>query len=512
MKRLVYIIVFALGLTACYDDKGSYDYHDICEVNIEGVESVYETVYRESVLEIDPTVTVTEGNIGDTTRFAYEWRANVAYNSTELIGTERILNYRVELAPRNDYVLYFRVTDRQTGVVTVATSTLKVGTAYSKGILLIGENAQGEADVQMLSMVKDTVLYKELLKNSGLPVLKNPVDIIHTGAAGNSNYIKLWVLTGSQAYSMDRKTFAGSESDVFGKLLFMDRTFDTEFVPVDIIPRVKDKAGKNGGSSYYRTVVCNNGYIFNASTLLMGGDYYNNPVNCLTSDQNTYYKAFPYLFYTLNSYSGGFLWFDVENQRFLTVKNSIAVSDLLEDQAGDPFPWNQGTTGRTLVYGENTLDVGSSNGNSFAILKDPAGAYYLYKFRAVGSGPTKLNCYTIGAGAVDFDKADFYAFSSRRTVVYYAVGATLHAYDYNKGNERHYTFDMGDPITMLYCDTAIEPNANPLYVATYNATTGGKLQKYIQGVNPDKVELEADEKSCWEGLMKIKKMSWRAVE
>lgn len=480
MKRLVYIIVFALGLTACYDDKGSYDYHDICEVNIEGLESVYETVYRESVLEIDPTVTVTEGNIGDTTRFAYEWRANVAYNSTELIGTERILNYRVELAPR-DYTLYFRVTDRQTGVVTVATSTLKVGTAYSKGILLIGENTQGEADVQMLSMVKDTVLYKELLKNSGLPVLKNPVDIIHTGAAGNSNYIKLWVLTGSQAYSMDRKTFAGSESDVFGKLLFMDRTFDTEFVPVDIIPRVKDKSGKNGGSSYCRTVVCNNGYIFNASTLLMGGDYYNNPVNCLTSDQNTYYKAFPYLFYTLNSYSGGFLWFDVENRRFLTVKNSIAVSDLLEDQAGDPFPWNQGTTGRTLVYGENTLDVGSSNGNSFAILKDPAGAY-------------------------------FYAFSSRRTVVYYAVGATLHAYDYNKGNERHYTFDMGDPITMLYCDTAIEPNENPLYVATYNATTGGKLQKYIQGVNPDKVELEADEKSCWEGLMKIKKMSWRAVE
>lgn len=480
MKRLVCIIVFALGLTACYDDKGSYDYHDICEVNIEGLESVYETVYRESVLEIDPTVTVTEGNIGDTTRFAYEWRANVPYNSTELIGTERILNYRVELAPR-DYTLYFRVTDRQTGVVTVATSTLKVGTAYSKGILLIGENTQGEADVQMLSMVKDTVLYKELLKNSGLPVLKNPVDIIHTGAAGNSNYIKLWVLTGSQAYSMDRKTFAGSESDVFGKLLFMDRTFDTEFVPVDIIPRVKDKSGKNGGSSYCRTVVCNNGYIFNASTLLMGGDYYNNPVNCLTSDQNTYYKAFPYLFYTLNSYSGGFLWFDVENRRFLTVKNSIAVSDLLEDQAGDPFPWNQGTTGRTLVYGENTLDVGSSNGNSFAILKDPAGA-------------------------------DFYAFSSRRTVVYYAVGATLHAYDYNKGNERHYTFDMGDPITMLYCDTAIEPNANPLYVATYNATTGGKLQKYIQGVNPDKVELEADEKSCWEGLMKIKKMSWRAVE
>lgn len=107
------------------------------------------------------------------------------------------------------------MTDRQTGVVTVATSTLKVGTAYSKGILLIGENAQGEADVQMLSMGERYGLYKRLLKNSGLPVLKNPVDIIHTGAAGNSNYIKLWVLTGSRLIPWIVKLFAGSESDVF---------------------------------------------------------------------------------------------------------------------------------------------------------------------------------------------------------------------------------------------------------------------------------------------------------
>ena len=65
MKRLVYIIVFALGLTACYDDKGSYDYHDICEVNIEGLESVYETVYRESVLEISgiPPVLLMNGGL-----------------------------------------------------------------------------------------------------------------------------------------------------------------------------------------------------------------------------------------------------------------------------------------------------------------------------------------------------------------------------------------------------------------------------------------------------------------
>ena len=365
MKKVLYVLL-GIFFAACYDDKGSYDYHDVNETTIEGINGSYNVTMGVTTLKIDPKVTMTMADPEDTTRFQYEWRANVAYNSTVLLGTTRTLDYPVKLDPRS-YTLYFRVIDRQTDLVAVATASLNVGAPYSRGILLIGENREGEADVQMLAMSTDTVLCRDLLADSGLPVLRDPVDVIHTGYNSNDKCIKLWVLTKSQAYSMDRKTFAGSESDVFSKLLFMDQTFDTEFVPVDIIPRVKDKSGKNGGSSYYRTVVCNNGYIFNASTLLMGGDYYNNPVNCLTSDQNTYYKAFPYLFYTLNSYSGSFLWFDVENQRFLTVKNSIAVSDLLEDQAGDPFPWNQGTTGRTLVYGENTLDVGSSNGNSFAI-------------------------------------------------------------------------------------------------------------------------------------------------
>ena len=66
-------------------------------------------------------------------------------------------------------------------------------------------------------------------------------------------------------------------------------------------------------------------------------------------------------------------------------------------------------------------------------------------------------------------------------------------------------------ITMLKCDTQIEPSANPVYVATYNNTNGGTLRKYIQDMNPDKVEVTPVPNSCWTGLTKIKKMSWRAA-
>ena len=248
---------------------------------------------------------------------------------------------------------------------------------------------------------------------------------------------------------------------------------------------------------------------------MLGGDYYMDPVNREESNPNVWLKAKPYLLYSLERYNG-IVWYDETNERFMRVASSYdSFSKTMNDVEGDPFDWDQRKTGRTMVYGENTFntDGGSTNGNSFALLKDGSGEFYIYKFY-VSSSVAKRDAYTISSSlAIDFDKADFYAFSSRRTVVFYAVGSRLYAYDYNKGNEKCYLLeDFGeDQITMLKCDTQIEPSANPVYVATYNNANGGTLRKYIQDMNPDKVEVTPVSNSCWTGLTKIKKMSWRAA-
>ena len=378
---------------------------------------------------------------------------------------------------------------------------------------MIGENREGEVDVQMLAMNTDTVLCKDILANSGLPVLRDPVDIIHTGYNSTDKNIKLWVLTKSQAYFMDRMTFKGNETDVFSKLLYLSQSYDSDFVPVDVIPRIKDKAG-NVASSSDRAVVCSNGYIFVGSSFMLGGDYYMDPVNCESSNPNVWLKAKPYLLYSLNKYNG-IVWYDETNERFMRVASSyVTSSSTMVDVEGDPFDWDQRKTGRTMVYGENTFntDGGSTDGNSFALLKDGAGEFYIYKFY-VSSSVAKRDSYTINRSlATDFDKADFYAFSSRRTVIFYTVGSRLYAYDYNKGNEKCYLLeDFGEnQITMLKCDTQIEPSANPIYLATYNDTDGGSLRKYDQGMDPNKVEVIPVPNACWTGLIKIKNMSWRA--
>ena len=50
---------------------------------------------------------------------------------------------------------------------------------------------------------------------------------------------------------------------------------------------------------------------------------------------------------------------------------------------------------------------------------------------------------------------------------------------------------------------------NDLYIATYNITTGGTLQKYVLGTDQNKFELKPDERCYWTGLVKVKDMEWK---
>jgi len=168
-----------------------------------------------------------------------------------------------------------------------------------------------------------------------------------------------------------------------------------------------------------------------------------------------------------------------------------------------------------LLYAENTrnTDAGATNGNSFTLMKDASNQHFIYKFYANGANPNKLGFYVIKPIATDFDKADFYAFSSNRTVVFYAVKNRLYAYDYNPGNEKFYAFNEfnGDKITLLKFDTQVDPGTNSLYIATFNAATKGTLRRYIVGNNPNTIALTAVPHADWTGFEKIKNISWRAV-
>lgn len=506
-NRCFVFLCLALGLASCAKDLGNYEYKDVNEVTFEGIASTYSVSNNLDMLEISPVVKMTMADPSDTTRFEYTWDVADIYNSHLIIAKTKDVSWLVSTPAIKTYDLFFKVYDRETQVTWLAASKLAVGTPYTKGLLLMGEDAQGNADVQMISMVKEPALVKDVLGNSGMEPHRGGIDVLHTG----NNNPNIWVMTQQGAFSLDPKTMKATANNAFEKRLFLSYSLSAPLVPVDIAPRVRNYAGDNS-SSGNRCVVCQDGSLFVASMTLNGGEYYTDPVNRLEESYGTLHKAKPFLMYSMNGFNS-LVWYDGDNERFLQVASTFdAHSRTLTDNPGDPFPWDQASVGRTLVYAENTYntDGGSASGNSFALMKDRNNQYYIYKFY-VGSGPSKRDAYTIGAKAKDFDKATFYAFSSRRTVLYYTVGAKLYAYDYNKGNESLTEMNVtgGDEITMLRFDLQMDPNENALFVATYNSADGGRLQRFTQGTNPDKIELTKDTSWDWKGLTKVKTMSWR---
>lgn len=514
LLRILFLVTSILTLGSCYKDKGNYTYHDINEITIDGMNASYSAITGVDVLRIEPQMAMTEpGN--DAARFEYYWIVVKGTTVIDTISRQPVLDYKVSLAP-DAYTLSFRVVDRQTTVAFKKSVTLTVGTPYSRGIMLMGTNEAGNAEAQMISMVKDTIVVSDILSKSGLPTLKEPVAMVHTGATILTTGLRLWAFTKSGSYYFDRLTMKATPANTFGSIVYTTEGIDKNtLTPVLTAPQIRDAGGASGNNAS-RAMLCSDGSIFAASTYLNGGDFYTNPVNREASNFSRMLKSAPFLFYSIGNMSS-VLWYDVENNRFMNY-TSFGLSNASTqplDAAGSLFPWNQEGTGRKLVYGENTrnADAGSTHGNSFAIMKDNNNKCFLYKFYANGAVPAKRDFYEVLPMATDFDKASFYAFSSRRTVVFYVVGNKLYAYDYNRGFEKAYEFPQigTDEITMLKFDTQIDFNTNSLYIATYNAQTKGTLRRYNVGSNPDVVEITPVNKASWSELLKIKDMNWRAT-
>lgn len=517
MKKLSIIAftAFASFLSACYKDKGNYNYKEINEITISGLATSYSAIYNRDVLHIEPTIKMSE-TITDPSRLSYYWILVKGTTRLDTLGTSPVLDYPVDITP-DTYVLTLRIVDNETGVAWKAGTNLSIGTLYTTGLMLMGTGENGFAEVDMISMVNDTQVVHGILSGSGLPALQDPITIVHNGdKSTNNNYGRVWAMTRTGSYFLDRKTMKATTANKFGTIIAINDPLDKEtLTPMVYAPQIRERGGNTGNSSA-RAFITTDGNIFPSHTFLTGGDFYLNPINRVESDFEHLIKAAPYLWYSIGNMSA-VMWYDTENQRFLNYATFGfgLVSTIPNDAPADLFPWSQASVSRTLVYGENTrnTDGGSANGNSFAIMKDAANNHFIYKFYASGGTPFKRDLYTVSPIATNFANADFYAFSSRRSVVFYSVGNTLYAYDYNKGFEKSYTFPElgGDAITMIKFDTQIDHTTNALYIATYNPSTKGRLRRFMVGTDPNTVTITPVERSDWDGLIKIKDMNWRAV-
>ena len=506
-KLLAYVQVLVLPfLLSCSEDDGNYDYRAINDVTISGIEESYTALNGTDKLEISPVIST---SFGDDSHLTYEWKVQ-AVNSPDLnhravVGTEKNLSWEVQVPYTGEWALVLRVTDTETGVVTLASTKVKVTTRTGNGILLIGENLEGKSQVDFISIAGDTLVMKNVMnEGTGFSNSGKPVNICKV--LKSSLFQNIWVMTEEDGWRVNASDFSIMAGSSFRENTYVidESQITGEYHMVDYHPHTPRTAGFSFSVS--GVAVCSNGLLFGGTTGFV------DPMNKL-SDEKEISFAKPYILSNTSSTAfSSFVYYDEAHERFLQGLPSYSLSSRLTDNEGDAFPWNNQAVGRTLQYTQttNNTDGGSTYGNSFALMRDKNnGDYYIYKFYAF-STPVKIDCYHPGKVATDLDKASFHVFSSKRTALYYTVGSKLYGLDYNKGNEKVTLIkDFGDEITMMKWDDQIDLNGDFIYLATYNSTTGGTLVKLKQGTNPDKLEVEEVEGSKWTGLSKVKGMTWK---
>lgn len=170
MKR--FFCISALFLcAACANDLGNYDYRDLTEPDITGIEANI-SVLTHARLQLTPDL---GGNDFPDDRYSFEWRtlARSADETVTVIGTSRNLDYEVAL-PAGAYTLFFKVTEDASGVYWQTSSELQVSEATSEGwMVLCADGADDRARLDMVSAVTGET-YTDLLKDNGMPEMKGP--------------------------------------------------------------------------------------------------------------------------------------------------------------------------------------------------------------------------------------------------------------------------------------------------------------------------------------------------
>lgn len=162
MRKILYAVgcLFTLTLffASCdFKDKGRSELDELSDIIIDTTDiPLTHVIARDSVLTIKPVVS----RVGtDESNFSYEWRVTrlpgTSFTAYEVIGREKDLNAVINLRPSdNFYSLWYRVTDKTTGLMAAIIFRVQVEVTSEQG-LVVAETEDGLTSD--LSLIQDTM-------------------------------------------------------------------------------------------------------------------------------------------------------------------------------------------------------------------------------------------------------------------------------------------------------------------------------------------------------------------
>ncbi|MEG2555437.1 MAG: PKD-like family lipoprotein [Odoribacter sp.] len=502
MKNRIYSIsVFLLSLlaVACYDDKGNYDYTEISQVEMKGIEKEYVKIAYRDVLHIEADVTSDFPN--DT--FLYLWTLNRSQETEseqikiklDTIGDTKVLDYPMDLRP-GFYDLTLRLTNERNGHQIFYNSKLSVGTQFSRGFYVLKEMENAtELD---LHLPDKSVMANIIEKSTKVKMLGKPVSL-------GLNPIYSFINSAGGEYEITKTLNVCTETDVnILNINDMSSIFTHKTMFHGEVPAEKPYyvwfnlygIGYMSDQGTYFSTQCPAWELLGAGkfgypALIEGGCKPN--INGVFSDS--------YFFF--DELKGRFLWLDWNGG--LHDYMDLAVEGV------DKGFYPNGIRHKLIFFGRNNV---AEEVMGYAIFEDvdQPGKHYLYKLALSTDPENPIESVTPVVAASKLNSANLFAINEEDAqVIYFVKDNQLYMYDLNQNTEEMLTpvgLGSGETITYLsnrYWKQGDDKDHlfNYLAIGTYK---DGKYKVYLYNMLGGKTDGAAVQ--VLEGTGKVVKMQY----
>ena len=524
-----------LFLTACYEDKGDYDYHELDQVTIDttatGMQSEY-ALMRYDTLHLEPNVYFNGQLVDDSGNYPldYEWTIFSATTGagantvSDVIGTERILDTPITRTGGN-YLVQLVVTNRNDGIKQFFRIPVAVSEVFDGGWMVFYERADrpGYSDLALIynPWTKLNVNYNRLFTNlyevtNREPLQGHPIrcfDIAVSLASGN-NYVGLCT---------DYTLVGVSENGIEKALEFNDFFHEP---PATMAPTWYGEHGSGVMSGQSSEVLINDNHIYTNTYSFSATEGRNTKFSIPKFDDGIGELA-PWNAEVPQTLNYGIVVYDNTYHKFRYAGYNQAQLEEFGPQDLNIAAFDVNNTGMDFVM----ADWGRGTSQAVAlrpydhIIMERGNERFLALTNFSSSYPTDPN---IGVGLFpmnelcpDIDKLTTMASSHVGSFIYYGAGNKVYnfAYDSRQPATEAWTAPSADEevtcvrIMKYYHGTIygyrMVPQAdNLVHIATWNEQTQqGHVYEYL--INPASGILNTDR--CYDYTIpgKVKDMAWK---
>lgn len=501
------LLIVLLASSSCRKDLGNYEYKDINDTEINGINPIY-TVSRGDSLTISPKLSFTKDNTNDTARYAYEWFVVVPKTGNtadpRVLSRNKNLKWLVNL-PATDasYQVYYIVKEKITGVFWRKIFNVKIATNIADGWLVLNDIG-GEARLDFfnyLSASGSFQYYKDILSAFSTLKPEGKPQMVYfyqrRDVFSNKNEKSIFVGTDKSTSVINTTNFTFSEYKDLVNLM-------ATYVPPPF---------------YAKYVVSIGGplaYMFDNS----GSLYFENPfssvafgtvINRIFTGETV--KISPIIAEGLGSTQYA-LMYDIDNKRFMEHKSinaSVSVPVVKVIPPATPL-FDPGNMGMDLLYMASTKALSNQ---TYVLLKNSAGRIFLARIACNAEAFVPL-AFDELTTAPQIANATKFAIDPNEGYLMYVVGSKVYRYNViDKSNT--VIVDLGTRSISLikYQKMVYDPTsaryseyANKLIICSYdesNPGVSGKMDLFnVPNLNGNLTLYKS-----FDGLGKIVDVSYR---